>query len=116
MPPQFIPYTNSRQRRLEYTKPVCIHEDRTPLEGLHVTCYFYKRVAGPNNEERYRLDHADWNEYPITSVSCPVALTYTESKNRGRSYYTLAPETRQILRAQKRGSTTFDYSAENNDE
>ena len=104
------------KRWLEYTKPVCIHEDSTPLEGLHVTCYFYKRVQGPNNEDRYRLDHADWSEYPITCVSCPVALTYTESKNRGRSYYTLAPETRQILQAQKRGSTTFDYSAENNNE
>ena len=100
------------KRWVEYTKPVCIHEDRTALEGLYVTCYFYKRVhGGKRKEERYRLDHADWDEYPIASVSCRVALTYTEGATRGLSYYALAPETQEILRAQKKGLPTYDYSA-----
>jgi len=102
-------------RWVEYTKPVILHTDRKPLEGLHVTCYFYKRVEGPKGEERYRYNHADWNEYPIESIICPVALSFNPGTRGtiGTSYYVLAPETRKILAAQKKGLTEYDYDAPN---
>jgi len=98
-------------RWVRYTQPVQLHEDRTKLGDLYVTCHYYKRVRGAarggaraRGPKVFSFNVSNSDENHVTMVVSPVKLDYDERTK----LFTLDPKCDEVIQAQLRGQTEWD--------
>ena len=84
-----------------YTKPVVLHDDRTPLGDLWFTCYWYTRQQG--RAPIFEFKKASTSEVHVMTLVCPVRMTCLAN---GR--FLLPPEQHKIMKKNLAGHYYWD--------
>ena len=91
-----------------YQQPVVLHEDRSKLGDLFVTCYFYSRIKGRGDKKAdwlFRFNVGNPAEIQVEAIICPVQMTYFPAMHDG--CYLLNAKSKDILNKQMQGHTTW---------
>lgn len=95
------------KRWVNYTRPVIIHNDRTPLGELYFTCHWYTRSRrGLRNDMNFVFNQSSADEVHVSSLVCPVNMTYDNATRM----YTMDIEHARIVRRSLRGQVSWDPS------
>ena len=81
---------------VEYQRPVILHEDRKQVGNVHFQCSWYSRTNRDNNNKKFQLGvvrDEDAGQYHVTTVICPVNMTYVPEDNN----YILSADTQTVI-------------------